>query len=147
MATLQQSPGASSPKPCFSPDSDDAALTQDLETLVSPRGHWALSTNGMALERSFKFKTFAKTWARLYDGRVAAMQSQKPSPRVFNTLFVRWTTHHPRGLSSKDIAMAALCDALARDFGELDVGPTDSKIRELADKAQTSAADCCMPKS
>ena len=31
---------------------------------------------------------------------------------------MRWTTHDPKGLSDKDISMAALCDDLARSFGE-----------------------------
>lgn len=59
----------------FSTGSDEKALSQRLETLLESvegnggngggsggGGRWALTTGGEGLERSFKFKTFAKTW-------------------------------------------------------------------------------------
>lgn len=52
----------------FSAGSDEAALSEKLKTLLSPAsadgasGRWTLIANGQGLERSFKFKTFAKTW-------------------------------------------------------------------------------------
>lgn len=52
----------------FSAGSDEAALSEKLQTLLSPAsadgasGRWTLIANGQGLERSFKFKTFAKTW-------------------------------------------------------------------------------------
>ncbi|PHH64821.1 hypothetical protein CDD81_3887 [Ophiocordyceps australis] len=149
MASLQQSSDARPPTPCFSPGSDDAALALALGPLVSPRGHWELSPNGMALERSFKFKSFAKTWDFMTAVSLQCkVNNHHPEwSNVYNAVFVRWTTHHPRGLSSNDVVMAALCDSLARDFGELNVEPTDCKIRQLADQAHTSAGDCCTPKS
>ena len=45
--------------------------------------------------------------------------------QLYNTTFIRWTTHKPRGLSSKDLELAAVCDALARDFGEIAQDPKD----------------------
>lgn len=32
---------------------------------------------------------------------------------VYNRVFVRWTTHRPAGLSSKDLVMADACDKFA----------------------------------
>lgn len=76
--------------------------------------------------------------------------------KVYNTTFVRWTTHNPAGLSDKDISMAAECDALAAQLGELPPEPTapvaaetedqSCAIRGLADRAAGAAGDCCTPK-
>lgn len=50
-------------EPRFSPGTDATAVTPALNTLLSSSGgRWALAADGEALERSFKFKTFAKTW-------------------------------------------------------------------------------------
>lgn len=65
---------------------------------------------------------------------------------VYNTTFIRWTTHSPEGLSEKDVGLATLCDSLAKDFGELDPEPTSCEVRTLADEASTSR-DCCTIKS
>ena len=37
---------------------------------------------------------------------------------VYNMVHVRWTTHQPAGLSTKDTAMARFCDAAAIERGE-----------------------------
>jgi 4a-hydroxytetrahydrobiopterin dehydratase len=80
---------------------------------------------------------------------------------VFNTTFIRWTTHHPKGLSEKDIELATLCDKLATDFGEVAVEKPQGQQQEpqqqqegeagglsgLANRAVKSAGDCCVPKS
>lgn len=80
---------------------------------------------------------------------------------------MRWTTHEPKGLSAKDVELAAMCDQLARDFGELPASEmpqpaastttaqTESpssddiscEIRGLADRVASGAGDCCVPKS
>lgn len=60
-------------EPRFSPGSDEKTLRRALETLLLPgstggsdsgsaAGRWALIAGGEGLERSFRFKTFAKTW-------------------------------------------------------------------------------------
>ena len=69
-----------------------------------------------------------------------------PRLQVYNTTFIRWTTHSPQGLSEKDVAMAGVCDALARDFGELEPETASGDARDLADRAAASAGDCCVPK-
>ena len=93
----QQAPRAmSTATPSFAAGSDTAALSPVLKELVSrPEAPWHLTATGEGVERSFRFKTFAKTWVRcalppsspdsrfrprdayglagLYDGRLAAM--------------------------------------------------------------------------
>lgn len=69
--------------------------------------------------------------------------------KVYNTTFIRWTTHSPKGLSEKDITLASLCDAIAKDFGELEPEPGSQScsLTGLADQVVTSAGtDCCTPK-
>ncbi|KAG5992567.1 hypothetical protein E4U43_003727, partial [Claviceps pusilla] len=55
---------SSTMQPCFSSGTDEPAATAALTPLLasSPGGKWELTCGGEALERSFKFKTFAKTW-------------------------------------------------------------------------------------
>lgn len=46
--------------------------------------------------------------------------------------------------------MAALCDSLAKDFGEVEETPVNSpggEMQTLASKAASSAGDCCKPKA
>ncbi len=68
---------------------------------------------------------------------------------MYNTTFVRWTTHNPRGLSEKDVDMAARCDEIAESFGEIS-GAADAnmagQLQSLADTAASSSGDCCTPK-
>ena len=53
----------SSQQPRFSADSDADALETFLSPLLTANGgRWTLAMAGEALEREFKFKTFAKTW-------------------------------------------------------------------------------------
>lgn len=53
-------------QPSFSANADIAALKQELDPLLNLNGgKWALTTSGNGLERSFRFKTFKKTWVRI----------------------------------------------------------------------------------
>ncbi|KAK1967372.1 transcriptional coactivator/pterin dehydratase [Colletotrichum sublineola] len=132
----------------FSQGSDEASLSTALETLLEA-GRWALVNDGEAVERSFKFKNFAKTWDFM---TAVSLQCKTHNhhpewSNVYNTTFIRWTTHNPKGLSGKDLKLAAICDVLARDFGEVEAEAAVScGIRGLADKAASTAGDCCTPK-
>ena len=69
--------------------------------------------------------------------------------KVYNTAFIRWTTHSPPGLSAKDVLMARFCDEKAEECGELAVeaGKEDGGVgKELADRVATEGGDCCVPK-
>lgn len=57
---ISSSVAAMASKPRFSDGSDEVVLTKELDNLISRR--WALTDDGQGIERSFKFKTFAKTW-------------------------------------------------------------------------------------
>jgi 4a-hydroxytetrahydrobiopterin dehydratase len=71
------------------------------------------------------------------------------SPRkVYNTTFIRWTTHNPSGLSEKDVLMARFCDEKAAACGELEVEVEGGAGvgKELADRVAVEGAECCVPK-
>ncbi|KAI0596462.1 transcriptional coactivator/pterin dehydratase [Biscogniauxia sp. FL1348] len=171
----------------FSPGVDETALSKALEPLlVTARqgGRWALIPSGEGLERSFKFKTFAKTWDfmtavslqcklknhhpewsnkplptprplsfPLYLTPSPSLTTPRTSAQVYNTTYIRWTTHSPKGLSAKDVELAALCDALARDFGEVvpekngeNDESTSCALKQVADRAVGAAGqECCVP--
>jgi len=67
--------------------------------------------------------------------------------QVYNTTFIRWTTHSPPGLSEKDVVMARFCDEKAEECGELVVEEAEGELeKELVDRVATEGADCCVPK-
>ncbi|KAH8173138.1 pterin 4 alpha carbinolamine dehydratase domain-containing protein [Sarocladium implicatum] len=138
-----------SSSPRFASGTDAAALTPVVTPLLSTSGgRWTLAAEGEALERSFKFKTFAKTWDFMTAVSLQCkLKNHHPEwSNVYNTTFIRWTTHNPKGLTEKDVTLAALCDSIAKDFGELDPEPAACEIKNLADKAAEAGGDCCTPK-
>ncbi|KAJ0117962.1 pterin 4 alpha carbinolamine dehydratase [Diaporthe amygdali] len=145
---------AASPK--FSEGSDEPRLTQELDSLLS---RWTLTTDGQGIERSFKFKTFAKTWDFMTAVSLQCkIKNHHPEwSNVYNTTFIRWTTHSPRGLSAKDTELAAICDEYAQSFGEVQetaaapaaapAGDGQScQLKGLADHVASASGDCCTPK-
>ncbi|KAI5463241.1 pterin 4 alpha carbinolamine dehydratase-domain-containing protein [Mariannaea sp. PMI_226] len=138
--------------PRFSAGTNAETATPKLTSLLSSEGgRWTLTKDGAALERHFRFKTFTKTWDFMTSVSLQCkIQNHHPEwSNVYNTTFIRWTTHNPAGLSDKDITMAAKCDALAAELGELapepEVDVQSCTIRGLADQAAATAGDCCTP--
>ena len=70
---------------------------------------------------------------------------------VYNKTHIRWTTHNPAGLSSKDTTMAKFCDEVGVRFGEVVAEPVpgDGDVgREGTMGARdgdwkVEARDCC----
>lgn len=57
---LSMTTSAMAPQAKFADGSDEATVGKELNSLIS--GKWTLTEDGQGIERSFKFKTFAKTW-------------------------------------------------------------------------------------
>ena len=79
-----------------------------------PEG-WALSANGKALERGYRFKDFSEAFAFLT--RVA-MHAEKVDhhpefTNVWNRVDFRLTTHDTGGVTARDIELAKAIDRLA----------------------------------
>ncbi|RDW61519.1 hypothetical protein BP5796_11411 [Coleophoma crateriformis] len=121
---------STSTSPKFAANSNPAHLERQLSPLLKENGgRWTLTSEGNGVERGFKFKGFKKCW-------------------VYNTTFIRWTTHSPPGLSEKDILMAKFCDEKASEAGEAEgAGAETGGIgKELADRVAVEGGDCCVPK-
>jgi len=136
------------PQPTFSSTYDPVQATKDLAPLLEK---WAVIPSGKGIERSFKFKTFKKTWEWM---NIVAEEckKQKHHPEwsnVYNTAFVRWTTHVPAGLSEKDVLMARFCDEKASECGEVVVEGEKGDGgdgRGLVERVVEEGGDCCVPK-
>ncbi|KIW08009.1 uncharacterized protein PV09_00955 [Verruconis gallopava] len=144
---------ASAPHPKFSAGSNEKMIADTLSLeLLPPQSSWRLTPSGEGIQRTFKFKTFKAAWS--FMDRVAAeCKTARHHPEwanVYNTVFIRWTTHQPKGLSEKDVAMAMFCDEHAKELGVLDDGGDVCMIGEgpegLADGLAKAAGDCCVPK-
>lgn len=114
-------------------------------------GRWAISADARGIERSFKFKGFKKAWA--FMNIVAAESVQKNHhpewSNIYNTVFIRWTTHSPIGLSELDIKIAQYCDDQAKEFGEITTDNTREDLgvdKKLVDNIVDIARDCGTPK-
>lgn len=62
---------------------------------------------------------------------------------VYNSVFVKWTTHNPSGISGVDLEMAGICDRLASRSETNDASSSkDSEtLKPLANKAGSSSGD------
>ncbi|KAH0350242.1 hypothetical protein KCU81_g2653, partial [Aureobasidium melanogenum] len=106
----------------FSADEDEEQLGRNANALtIEGGGKWKVTDDNRGLERTFRFKTFKATW-EFMNTVAAECKVQKHHPEwtnVFNKTHVRWTTHKPMGLSSKDVLMAKFCDDAGSLHGEL----------------------------
>ncbi|KAI5866931.1 transcriptional coactivator/pterin dehydratase [Durotheca rogersii] len=145
---------STAPQVRFSANADEPALRRALEPLLASAGRggrWVLTPGGEGLERSFRFKTFAKTWDFMTAVSLQCkLKNHHPEwSNVYNVAHIRWTTHEPRGLSALDVALAAACDGLAADFGEV-AGPADeagASLQQATDRAAAAAGgECCVPR-
>lgn len=133
----------------YSSNSDPEKVAAEITHLTDGTGRWNISATRSGLEREFKFKTFRTTWA--FMNAVAEQAAKKkhhpewsnvrlspllsfnrPSNRtqVYNTTFIRWTTHNPPGLSQLDVDLAAFCDKQAAEMAELIPEPPHQSIQE-----------------
>ncbi|CAK7565548.1 MAG: hypothetical protein SEPTF4163_003465, partial [Sporothrix epigloea] len=111
-------------------EDDKQAVRSSVEKLLA--GRWSLTANGQAIERSFKFKNFTKTWDFMTSVALQCkLNNHHPEwSNVYNTTYIRWTTHHSGpGLTYKDIALAEMCDEFGRAFGAEDSVATASKVQ------------------
>ncbi|KAI0516826.1 pterin 4 alpha carbinolamine dehydratase-domain-containing protein [Xylaria bambusicola] len=140
----------------FAAGADEATLMaalQDLLDSVGKGGRWTLIPSGQGLERGFRFKNFAKTWDFMTAVSLQCkLKNHHPEwSNVYNTTHIRWTTHNPAGLSAKDVELAQLCDALARDFGEVVTTDNESgssgTLKQVTERVVGIAGDCCTPKT
>lgn len=71
---------------------------------------------------------------------------------VYNTVFMRWTTHRPRGpcvspgVTGVDIEMAGFCDETAKEAGEIlgaQDGEEEKRLLGVVEEVKGAVGDCC----
>lgn len=113
------------PEHLFSPNSSPDTIAEAGNLLASTTRPWSLTQSPPGLQRKIKFKTFS-TAMKFWNAVADECKAQKHHPEwgnVYNLVVIKWTTHYPRGISSKDIHMAKFCDKIATELGEVNELP------------------------
>jgi 4a-hydroxytetrahydrobiopterin dehydratase len=75
---------------------------------------WSLRVDGLAIERTFRFKDFSQAWA--FMNRVALLAEKHDHhpewSNVYNRVAITLSTHDAGGLSDRDTRMAQAIDKL-----------------------------------
>jgi 4a-hydroxytetrahydrobiopterin dehydratase len=92
-----------------------AELTQgECDALLAAHPDWALSREGKAIERQFRFKDFSEAWG--FMNRVALLAEQHDHHpewfNVYNRVEITLTTHDAGGLSARDVKMIEAIEGL-----------------------------------
>lgn len=91
-------------------------IAQDeLQSSLAGLDGWALSENGIALEKTFSFKGFNSAFGFMTRVAMAAERANHHPEwsNVYNRVTIRWTTHSLGGVSDLDLKLAAACDRFA----------------------------------
>jgi 4a-hydroxytetrahydrobiopterin dehydratase len=88
---------------------------EEVRTGLEALPKWALTSDGKAIERSFKYKDFVGAFG--FMTRVALLAEKADHhpewSNVYNRVDIRLTTHDCGGLSKRDLALAAKIDAIS----------------------------------
>ncbi|CAF9930036.1 MAG: hypothetical protein ALECFALPRED_004505 [Alectoria fallacina] len=114
-------------QPRFSEGENGGRMMAETAALLESK--WALDETQQGLEKTFNFPTYAKALDFiLLIGVETKLQNHHPELRnSYKSVFYHWTTHQPRGLSSKDVHMARLCEEKAKLLGYLTRGGNEQK--------------------
>ena len=104
-----------------------ALSPQDAQTRLASLVGWALSTDGVAITRSYRFADFCNAFAFMTRVALAAEKADHHPEwfNVYNRVDVRLTTHDAGGLTERDFSLAAVADAAALSLG---VTPGESTV-------------------
>ena len=84
----------------------------DRDEALADLPEWRLRTDGLAIEREFRFETFSQAWA--FMSRVALLAEKHDHhpewSNVYNRVAITLTTHDAGGLSERDVTMARAID-------------------------------------
>ena len=84
----------------------------DLTALL--QNGWTKTSDGTAIEKHFKFKSFAQAWGFMSQAALAAERINHHPEwiNVYNRVNVRLTTHDTGGISELDVQLANKMEAL-----------------------------------
>ena len=84
------------------------------DALLAANPEWALSREGKAVERTFKFRDFSEAWG--FMNRVALLaEAHDHHPEwfnVYNRVEITLTTHDAGGISARDVRMVEAIEGL-----------------------------------
>ncbi|KAF7181012.1 hypothetical protein CNMCM7691_000141 [Aspergillus felis] len=105
------------PQVQISPGEDAEQVQEELKALLE-KG-WVLDGERMGIQKTFYFRTYFKavSFMNVVASQSAIKKHHSTMTVRIGSVDVHWTTHNPRGLSSKDIAMAQHCDEGAQLMG------------------------------
>ena len=91
----------------------------DIKTLVAELDGWALSQDGLAIEKTFRFNNFNAAFGWMTRAAIKAEQLDHHPEwfNVYNRVEVRLTTHDKNGLTELDASLAKAMDAMASSSG------------------------------
>lgn len=119
-------------QPKLSEGQDEIRVTAEAKALLE--NGWRLDDEEVGVKKTYHFKTYTKALDFLYTIGVRSKSKNHHSVMTIKTgsVDVHWTTHQPRGLSSKDTFMAKYCDEQASLIGTVNTteaqkcGPSSS---------------------
>lgn len=102
-----------------------------LKAALRERPEWALTDDGLAIERRFVFRNFSEAFAFMTRVAMAAekMSHHPEWSNVYKTVDVRLTTHDAGGLTELDFVLARRIDTI---FSDSVFTPLDDILRGTA---------------
>lgn len=91
----------------------------DIQSLLQDLNGWALTDDGLAIEKTFRFSTFNAAFGWMTRAAIKAEQLDHHPEwfNVYNRVEVRLTTHDANGLTDLDAKLAQAMDAMAQSSG------------------------------
>ena len=91
----------------------------DIQTLLADLDGWALSADGLAIEKTFRFKNFNAAFGWMTRAALVAEKLDHHPEwfNVYNRVELRLTTHDQNGLTELDAKLAKAMDAMANETG------------------------------
>ncbi|PLB40230.1 4a-hydroxytetrahydrobiopterin dehydratase [Aspergillus candidus] len=112
----------SQPAPKFAEGVDVATATEGVDALCEQG--WVLDGDGAGFKKTFYFRSYFKavSFVNVIASHSATKKHHATMTVRIGSVDVHWTTHHPRGLTEKDIGMARVCEDAAELMGVVEEG-------------------------
>ncbi|PTU19514.1 hypothetical protein P175DRAFT_0503050 [Aspergillus ochraceoroseus IBT 24754] len=85
---------------------------------------WSLDEESIGIKKTFYFRSYFKavSFVNVIASQSATKKHHATMTVRIGSVDVHWTTHHPRGLTDKDISMAEYCEQAAQLMGAVEEG-------------------------
>ncbi|PYH44202.1 4a-hydroxytetrahydrobiopterin dehydratase [Aspergillus saccharolyticus JOP 1030-1] len=115
---------SSAVEPQFAEGVDAEVLRPRLAGLLQAEQGWTLDAEGRGMQKTYFFKTYFKavSFVNVIASQSASVKHHPTMTVRIGSVDIHWTTHHPRGLTGKDVDMAQYCDEAAELMGAVEAG-------------------------